>query len=360
MEMTGGMMKAMVTSGHGGHDRISLRDVERPVPGPDEVLIRVLAAGVNNTDINTRLGWYSSEVTGDTATLAQMQERAAKAAADGGWNKASPFPLIQGTDCCGRVTAAGSADHAELIGKRVLVRPCMRIEKPEGTEHAWLGVDFNGAFAEFVKVPAREAFPVDCGWSDAELASVPCAYGTAENMLEKARVQRGETVLVTGASGGVGSAGVQLALRRGARVVAIAGRAKMEALRALGCHDVIARDDDVLARLGEESVDVVLDMVAGEGFGLLPKLLRRGGRLVSSGAIAGPIVNLDMRDVYLKDLLLIGSTAWEEATFANLIGHIERGEIKPLVAGIYPLAEMAEAQRAFMRKEHVGNFVLVP
>lgn len=349
-----GHMMAVVTTGNGGYDKLDYRAVPIPQPGPGEVLLRVLAAGVNNTEINTRLGWYSSSVTGSTDATADAQQADAQHKTDGGWNAATPFPLIQGTDCCGEVVSGAMA------GKRVLVRACMRLHGFESMENIWMASDFDGAFAQFVKVPASEVFPVECDWSDAELATIPCAYGTSENMLHRARLGAGETVLVTGASGGVGSATVQLALRRGARVIAVAGAAKLDALRDLGADRVIARDTDLVAELGENSVDLVVDNVAGPGFPAMLKLLRRGARYVSSGAIAGPSVALDMRDMYLKDITLIGSTAWDEPVFPNLISYIERGAIRPLLARTYPLVEIAQAQRDFLKKEHVGNFVLIP
>jgi NADPH:quinone reductase-like Zn-dependent oxidoreductase len=153
---------------------------------------------------------------------------------------------------------------------------------------------------------------------------------------------------------------VQLAKRRGARVTAIAAASKTAQVRALGAERVIDRDDDAVALLGEESVDLVVDTVAGPRFGAMLKLLRRGGRYASSGAIGGPLVSLDMRSVYLKDLTLLGCTAWEEPVFPNLIGYIERGEIRPLVADTFPLERIADAQRAFLEKRHVGKFVLMP
>jgi NADPH:quinone reductase-like Zn-dependent oxidoreductase len=179
-------------------------------------------------------------------------------------------------------------------------------------------------------------------------------------MLHRARAAAGEHVLVTGASGGVGSAAVQLAKRRSARVTAIAGSAKAEQVRAIGADRVIDRHDDAVAALGEESVDLVVDNVAGPHFGNMLRLLRRGGRYVSSGAIGGPIVSLDMRSAYLKDLTLVGCTAWDEPVFPNLVGYIERGEIRPLVAAAFPLERIADAQRAFLEKRHVGKFVLIP
>ncbi|MEL6211325.1 MAG: zinc-binding dehydrogenase, partial [Pseudomonadota bacterium] len=279
---------------------------------------------------------------------------------EGGWNKPVPFPLIQGTDCCGRVVAAGGAVGRALIGKRALVRACMRPAGFQNPETVWMASDFDGAFAQFVTVPAAEVFPVDCAWSDAELATIPCAYGTAETLLHRAGVGPDDRVLVTGASGGVGSATVQLARRRGARVAAVAGQAKQAAVAALGAEKLLDRGADPVAILGDRSVDVVIDTVAGDGFPALLKTLKPRGRYASSGAIAGPMVTLDMRDLYLKDLTLYGSTGWDEPVFPNLIGYIERGEIRPLLAQTYPMEEIVAAQQAFLKKVHVGNIVLIP
>lgn len=353
-------MKAVVTMGNGGYDKLVYCDVARPVPGPDEVLIEVRAAGMNNTEINTRLGWYSSSVTKSTADSAEVEQVAPSQKADGGWNAATPFPFIQGTDCCGIVAEVGSVANRHLLGRRILVRACMRPDGFASPENIWMASDFDGAFAQFVKVPADEVFPVNCDWSDAELATIPCAYGTAENMIQRARVCKGMRVLVAGASGGVGSAAVQLAKRRGAHVIGITTPAKIRDVQAVGADDVIERNADPVAALGTESVDVVIDNVAGPRFGAMLDVLRRGGKYVSSGAISGPLVELDMRVFYLKDLTLIGCTGWDEPVFPNLISYIERGEIRPLLAGTYPLEQIAAAQQEFLQKSHVGNFVLIP
>ena len=230
----------------------------------------------------------------------------------------------------------------------------------ESMDNIWMGSDFDGAFAQFVKVPAGEVFAVDCDWSDAELGTIPCAYGTAENMVHRGKVCEGESVLVTGASGGVGSAVVQLVKRRGGMVTAIAAEAKAAQVLSIGADHVIPRDADVVVCLGENAVDVVIDNVGGKGLGGLLKVLKRGGRYVSSGAIVGPLVTLDMRSFYLKDLRLIGCTAWDAPIFSNLISYIEGGGLRPLVAKIFPLEEIADAQREFLMKKHVGNFVLIP
>lgn len=353
-------MKAVVTNGNGGYEQLEYRDVPIPKLAAGEVLLQVLAAGVNNTEINTRLGWYSSAVAAGTEDLTADEMEKAKSKADGGWNEATPFPFIQGTDCCGRVVAVAPGGDESRLGLRVLVRPCIRTSGFESMENIWMASDFDGAFAQFVKIDAREVFPVDCDWSDAELGSIPCAYGTAENMVHRAKVSKGEHVLVAGASGGVGSAVVQLAKRREAIVTAIAGREKMAQVQSIGADRVIARGDDIVAALGKNTVDVVVDNVAGPVFGRMLEVLKRGGRYVSSGAIAGPLVTLDMRTFYLKDLTLIGCTAWDEPVFPNLISYIEKGEIRPLVAKTFPLEQIVEAQREFTKKKHVGKLVLIP
>jgi NADPH:quinone reductase-like Zn-dependent oxidoreductase len=331
-------VKAVVTTGNGGFDKLHYREVPMPELGAGEVLIKVLAAGVNNTEINTRLGWY----------------------AGGGWHIPTPFPFIQGTDCCGIVTQTFKASDAALVGKRVLVRPCMRPDGFSSMLNIWMGSDFDGAFAQYVKVPAREVFPIDSTWTDAELGSIPCSYGSAENMVHRSRVTSGEHVLVAGASGGVGSAVVQLAKVRGATVTAIVGKSKMDEVLRVGADFVVDRDSDIVSEFGEERFDVVIDNVGGPHFAGELNALKRGGRYASSGAIGGPLVNLDLRTMYLKDLTLIGCTAWDEPVFPQLVSYIESNRIKPLVAKTFPLADIAHAQQEFLEKKHVGKFVLIP
>jgi NADPH:quinone reductase-like Zn-dependent oxidoreductase len=326
-------MAAVLLTGHGGIDTLSYReDVALPVAGPDEVLIRVAAAGVNNTDINTRIGWYSKKVS-DATDSGGADGFENVDDADATWSGVPMiFPRIQGADCCGVIVAVGEQVDNARIGERVIVRNMLRSYVDYRPFECWtFGSECDGAFAQFTRAPSRETHRVDCDWSDAELASIPCAYSTAENMLQRAAVGP-ERVLITGASGGVGSAAVQLAHRRGAEVIAVASQGKADEVQALGAHRVIDRGADLVAALGRDSVDVVVDLVAGEGWPALLEVLRRGGRYATAGAIAGPLVELDVRTLYLKDLTLIGCTFQEDNVFENLVGYIERGEIRPVVA----------------------------
>ena len=177
-------------------------------------------------------------------------------------------------------------------------------------------------------------------------------------MLTRTKVAASERVLVTGASGGVGSATVQLAKARGAHVIAVTKPSKAATLEKIGADETIDRNADYVALLGPESVDVVIDLVAGPKWPALPEVLRTGGRYAVAGAIGGPMVALDVRTLYLKDLSFFGCTVLEPEVFGNLIGHIEQGSVKPLVAETYPLQQIGDAQAAFESKGHTGKIVL--
>jgi NADPH:quinone reductase-like Zn-dependent oxidoreductase len=348
-------MRAVLLTGHGGYDKLELReDVPVPVPGPSDVLIKVGAAAVNNTDINTRIGWYSKAVAEPTNSGAATGIAAAQ---DDGWSGAAfQFPRIQGADACGHIVAVGAKVDLGRIGERVLVMP--NIQGSDVYDIRYFGSEVDGAFADYACVPADNAYPVTSPLSDAELASFPCAYATAENVLTRIDLREGERVLITGASGGVGSASVQLARRRGAEVAAIAGGDKAEAVRSFGATRVIPRDADLSALFGPEYFDAAVDVVGGAQFSSILDSLKRGGRYGVAGAISGPVVDLDLRTLYLKDLRLIGCTVLEPQVFSNLIGYIECGEIKPLIAATLPLADIVAAQEAFLTKCHVGKIVL--
>ena len=164
----------------------------------------------------------------------------------------------------------------------------------------------------------------------------------------------GERVLITGASGGVGVAAVQLAERRGAHVTAMTGADKAGVIRSLGADTTITRNDPIAA----DDFDAVVDVVAGSRWPDMIAALRRGGRYVTAGAIAGPIVELDVRTVYLRDLTLLGSTFQAHNILEDVVGYIERGKLCPQIAREFDLEEMREAQLAFLDKQHVGKIVV--
>ena len=339
-------MRGVWLTGHGDMDKLDIRqDIPVPVPGPNDVLIRVAGAGVNNTDINTRMAWYSKKEG---------------ASEDASWSgKPLEFPRIQGADVCGYIVAVGRDVSSGRIGERVLIEPCIREANGKILDQPWyFGSECDGGFAEYTVVADRHAYKIDSELSDAHLASFPCSYSTAENMLTRANVKSGERVLVTGASGGVGSAAVQLAKARGAHVWAVTTSAKSDALKELGADETISRETDLIAEPGANTVDVVVDLVAGDKWPQYLEVLRPGGRYAVAGAIAGPRVELDVRTLYLKDLSLFGCTVLEPEVFNNLIKCIERGAIEPVVSRLFSLEEIRDAQTFFLKKRHIGKIVL--
>lgn len=355
-------MRAALLLGRGGPEMLEVRDdVPVPQPGENEVLIKVAACGMNNTDINTRVGWYSRSVTG--ATSGEGFAEAVDTDSTWGGDELE-FPRIQGADPSGTVVAVGPGADASMIGKRVLCDGWIRDAQNPGDRSlaGYFGSERDGGFAEYCTIPQTNAYPHTSPLSDVELASIPCSWSTAEHMLQRVRLSAGQSIAVTGASGGVGSALVQLAKLRDAKVTAICGAAKMDQVLALGADQAVARDtDDLTAQAcatNGGSFDVVADVVGGPRFGPWLDALKRGGRYVTAGAIGGPIVDLDLRTLYLNDLELYGATVYEPQVFADLMSYIETGKITPVVGGSYALEDIHEAQVAFGAKKHVGALVI--
>jgi len=338
-------MHAVLLTDHGGLEKLEYKtDVEVPVPKNDEVLIKVSAAGINNTDINTRTGWYSKSTSND----------------GGSWSgKPIKFPRIQGIDVCGTIISIGSKVNRSRIGERVIVRPMQTDPKnPSRPNIVTLGSELNGAFAQYVATRSSETFAINCKWTDEELASIPCSYSTAEGLLHRVKLGA-EKIFINGASGGVGSAAIQLAKIRKAHITAQCSFSKISELKKIGANEVVSRESDLIKELGRNKYDVVIDLVAGKNWGQLIEILKPGGRYATSGAIAGPIVSLDIRKLYLKDLTFYGCTYQPIEVFKDLIRYIEKGQIKPLVAKTNNLKEIKKAQEDFLLKKHIGKLVLL-
>ena len=345
-------MRAVLLTGHGGPEMLQYReDVPVPTPAPGEVLVRVNACGVNNTDIWVREGAYGSE--DDPGAVSSWRR-----------GRRLEFPLIQGADIAGRIAAVGGGVDDAITGKRVMVDFGIYNDPgPSLADVDYIGHGRDGGFAEYCAVPAENAHIVETPLSDAELATFCCAYVTAERMLARAHVTGGETVLVTGASGGVGTGLIQLARARGAIPIALASARWADALLGLGAQAVVARESDDLAAairstLGARPVDVVADVVAGPMFRTLLNVLRPEGRYVTAGAIAGPLVELDLRTVYLKHLDLIGSTQGSREDFARVRDLAISGRIRPVLAETYPLEDIARAQADFVARDFIGKLVM--
>lgn len=350
-------MKAIQLVGHGGLDQLVYRDdVPVPQPAPGEVLIEVSACGMNNTDVWVREGAYGSET--DPGSVSTWRRG----------RSTLEFPRIQGTDIVGVVAAVGEGVPVSRVGERVIVDFSI-YNRPEGDESLadidYIGHGRDGGYAEYTTVPSENAYLIDTDMSDAELATFSCAYLTGEHMLDRARLARGERILVTGASGGVGSAIVQLARVRGAIPYTVTSRGKEQSMRDIGAEEVIIRGegdlvDEVRKATDCQPIDVVADLVAGPMFNDLLRVLRPEGRYTTAGAIAGPVVQLDLRTMYLKQLELHGSSQGTRTAFRRLVHYIETGRIRSLLDRTYRLSDFHHAQQDFMAKTFVGKLAVVP
>jgi NADPH:quinone reductase-like Zn-dependent oxidoreductase len=342
--LTPATMTAAVTTGHGGPEMTVIR-TDWPVPDPElgQALVRVTAAALNNTDIWTRSGAYGTTENPEAVA---------------GWRGVPlEFPRIQGIDVTGVVERVGSGVDPGWVGRRVLVDPVVQYRNDFPV--AIIGSETDGGFAHYHLTTEAQLHDVsDSPLTDAQLSCLPTAYGTALGMINRAGAQSGERVVVTGSSGGVGSAAIQLLLARHCHVIARTSAGKADTVGSSGVAEVSVRDRDPISAIGE--VDVVVDVVGGDEFGELLDRVRDGGRMVTAGAIAGPVVSFDIRRLYLRQRTLIGSTMHSPADFAELAAIARSGALRPIVGGTFPLGDIAEAQNRFLAKNFVGKLVLEP
>ena len=344
-------MKAMLLTGHGGPEMLVYNE-SFPVPdiASDEVLIKVGACGINNTDIWVREGAYGA--TDDPDAVASFGDSPLE------------FPLIQGADIVGVVAAVGSGVDIARMGERVMVDFGIYAGKGDNVpSHDYLGSGRPGGFAEYVAVPATNAHAIVTELTEPELATFCCAYVTGEHMLRRTNVSKGDRVLVTGASGGVGSGVVQLCRARGAIPYGVVGAGKEKAVKDIGAENTVTRGKGDLAMAvadmtGGEAIDVIIDTVSGPMLPDLIEILRPQGRYATCGAMGGPVVEVDMRRIYLKNLEIHGATQGTRQDFQAIRDFAISGAIKPLLAKSYPLAELGLAQEDFKKKNFVGKLVI--
>lgn len=343
-------MRAAVMRGHGGPEQLEVCDHPAPVPAAGQVRVSVTAAAVNTTDIWTREGAYGRADAPDALA---------------GWRQVPiEVPRIQGADVCGTVESVGEGVDASLVGRRVLIDPAHYDGPgPDAEPDDILGSERDGGFAELVVVEAADLHGVTGSpLTDAELAALPIAYGTAMGMLARSGATAGERLVVTGASGGVGLALVQLGDALGLEVVAVSTGDKAAALVEQGASAVVDRSRPGPAGQARAAaggpVDLVADVVGGDAFGSWLDLVRRGGRIVVAGAVAGPVVPLDLRRVYLEQRRIVGSTMHTRTHLARLVEVARTGRVRPVVARRFPLEGIHEAQRALGAPETFGKVVI--
>ncbi|WP_355660986.1 zinc-binding dehydrogenase [Halomonas salifodinae] len=361
-------MAAMVLTGHGDVDKLVYRDdLPVPTPGPGEVLVRVTATAKNNTDRKAREGLYPTKEQGDVTSFAM------------GGEPTLTFPRIQGADIAGRVVAVGDGVDAGRIGERGLLDFNLYADARHDINLTpdYYGHGADGGYAEYVAVPSDQFHHVaNPELRDAELAALGmCSYQTAYHMMTSAKVTAGERVLVTGASGGVGTALIQLCRIVGAIPYAVSQPEKASALLALGAEAVIDRGDlesfveRVLQATGGAPIDAVMDLVGGEMTDrfidtMIQDMRARTSypRLSIAGASGGNLSEIMWTRIYLYQVQIFGVSHGTREEAEQLIAWIREGRLKPVLHGAFPLSELHAAERYFVNRgsNFLGKIVIVP
>jgi NADPH:quinone reductase-like Zn-dependent oxidoreductase len=341
-------MQAVRFHQHGGPEVLRYEGAPDPQAKPGWIVVRVRACAMNHLDIWQRQG------------LARVK---------------IPFPHISGADVAGEISALGEGVTGLRVGQRVMLQPglscgkCGRCQAGEDNfcdQYDVLGYQSDGGYAELVTVPDVNAIPLPDHIDFVTAAAFPLAFLTAWHMLySRARLAKGETVLVIAAGSGVGQAAVQLAKAAGARVIATAGGdAKIEAARGIGADEAIDHyREDVVARVREmtsrRGVDVVIEHVGTATWERSVRSLARGGRLVTCGATTGHDAEIDLRHLFARQLSLLGSYMGGKPELLRASELFFRGQVRPIVDRTFPLSETAQAHRYLESSSQFGKVVLV-
>lgn len=342
-------MRAAFFREHGGPDVMEVGELPDPRPGPGEVVLEVRAAALNHLDLWTRRGLPGLELE---------------------------LPHVGGSDVAGVVAEAGSGVEGWEPGDAAVVNPslwcgecewCNRGEQSLCVEYRILGEHVPGGLAERVAVPARNLYRIPEGAAFPRAAAAPLVFQTAwRALMNRGAVESGDTVLVTGASGGVGTAAVQVAKLAGARVFAVtSGPEKVRRVEELGADRVIDRLEEDFSRVvweetGKRGADVVLDGVGAAVWDACVRALARDGRLVTYGATTGPTVEVDIRRVFWSQIRIVGSTMASKAEFEEVMNLVFGGRLEPVVDVVWPLDRIREAHERLEDGEHFGKVVLEP
>jgi NADPH:quinone reductase-like Zn-dependent oxidoreductase len=334
-------MKALVLQRHGSlQDLAVVNDYPRPHAGEGQVVIRVRASSFNYHDIFTMRGMPGIKV---------------------------PIPVIIGLDMAGEISEVGSGVTAWKAGDRVLVNPVNK-------KHGLMGETLDGGMAEYCRVSADQLIAMPARVSFEQAASLPVAYGTAHRMLITHKtIEKGERVIVLGASGGVGTGSVILAKMLGAEVIACASsEEKLRRLKEIGSDEVldytkvdfskwaIERYGKPQRRSYEGGVDAVINFTGGDTWAPSLRCVKRGGKILVCGATAGHDPKEDLRYIWSFELKIIGSNSFYDDNLKGLMELIEQGKMKPVIDKVLPLEEAREGLRLIQDREVIGKVVVTP
>lgn len=344
-------MIAVKVTGYGGVDKLEIVEQAIPEPKDNEVLIKVKACAINNTEIWMREGAYGTD-------------------SKSGWRpEGVQFPRTPGSDITGRVVKVGNLVEESMLGKDVVLFP-FTSSGDEGFEHisedmSFIGSEYDGGYAEYVVWAADLCFDMPLpNYIESGVFSVSGL--TAWHMVEQIQAQPGETIMVTGANGGVGSLNVQIASKVfGAKVIAIIGDLDLkERMKELGATHVLSYKSNNLAEeiieVNGGPIDSVLDVVGDALFSTSLQVLKKGGKFCTSGSSGGQKTELDLRTWYLKHITLYGSVLGTREEFKRMLTAISEGKIKPVIDRTFPLEKASEAQIYFKNAGKLGKIVLLP
>lgn len=325
-------MRAALIVQHGDRNNVVVGEYPKPELKPGEVLIEVKACGLNHLDIFVRRG-----IPGRTLEL----------------------PHISGGDIAGIVAEVADDVTNVKVGDRVLVDPLVNGQA--------LGEDLRGGLAEYASVPAANCIPLPEGLSFVEAAALPIAYGTAWRMLiTRGQLRASETILILGASGGVGTAAVQIAKLAGATVIAAAGSdSKLEKLKELGADYLINYNKEDFSKetwriTGKKGADVVVDYTGKETWPKSIRACKKGGRILTCGATTGYEALTDLRYVWVREINILGCNGWERRDLETLLQLVQQGKLKPIIDRVLPLEEIREAHRLIEEREIFGKVIIQP
>ncbi|HSF58313.1 MAG TPA: zinc-binding dehydrogenase [Candidatus Binatia bacterium] len=341
-------MKAVRFHAHGGAEKLNYEEAPEPkILLPTDAIIRLKAAAINRIDLSIRGGLGSMEVT---------------------------LPHIPGSDGAGIVSEVGAHVNHIKAGDAVCLYPAISCRQCEFCvtdreilcqELRVLGAREHGTYAEYVRLPALNCFPVPVGLSFEEAAGFPLSYVTAWRMLvTNARLKPGEQVLILGVGGGVASAALQIAACLGSHIIVTSSNDEKLALAGnLGAeHGINYRNTDFSRKVrdltGKRGVDVVLDCVGGDNWPRSLASLAKGGRLVTCGAIAGANPRTDMRRIFWNHLRIFGSTLGSRKEFRQLLNFLEASQTKPIIDRVFPLREAYAAQQRLEEGKQFGKVIL--
>lgn len=332
-------MKAIILREIGGPEKLQLESVADPLPGPGEAAVRLRAAALNHRDVWIRKGQYAG----------------------------IKLPIILGSDGAGSVSAVGPGGDASFVGKSVVINPGFEWgddERVQGANFRILGLPDDGTYAEFIKVPTAQLHEMPAAWSFTEAATLPLAGLTAYRaVVTKARVKRGETVLITGIGGGVSQFALPIARSLGATVFVTSGSDekidRASAAGAAGGVNYHATDwIKGLRSLTHGGPDAIIDSVGGPMLNDLIDLVKPGGRIVTYGATAGVTPNFEVRRAFWKQVQLLGTTMGSPTEFAAMLKLFADSDLRPVVDRVFPLAEAGAAQRRMEEARQYGKIVL--